>query len=170
MGWGIVSYIIRYYFNPCGTGSHLYPANTNTLRSRTLSSRSYSTLVGLAFSFSLASLIAPLLYHNLGDLSRGFYIFLEPQSPASTQWGRLTSPVCSSSWHPYCITTWAVCQGVFSLVSDGTWPPRLGRQPSTSPLDNDSITHNEWFVKHFGRIIFFIFFAFSSWQIAEGVV
>lgn len=33
MEWGIVSYIIRYYFNPCGTGSHLYTANTNTLRS-----------------------------------------------------------------------------------------------------------------------------------------
>ena len=33
MEWGIVSYIIRYYFNPCGTGSHLYSANTNTLRS-----------------------------------------------------------------------------------------------------------------------------------------
>ena len=47
---GIVSCIIRYYFNPCGTGSHLYPANTNTLRSRTLSSRSYTTLVGLGFS------------------------------------------------------------------------------------------------------------------------
>ena len=31
--WGIVSCIIRYYFNPCGTGSHLYTANTNTLRS-----------------------------------------------------------------------------------------------------------------------------------------
>ena len=31
--WSIVSCIIRYYFNPCGTGSHLYPANTNTLRS-----------------------------------------------------------------------------------------------------------------------------------------
>ena len=33
MEWGIVSHIIRYYFNPCGTGSHLYSANTNTLRS-----------------------------------------------------------------------------------------------------------------------------------------
>ena len=30
---GIVSCIIPYYFNPWGTGSHLYPANTNTLRS-----------------------------------------------------------------------------------------------------------------------------------------
>ena len=49
MEWGIVSYIIRYYFNPCGTGSHLYSANTNTLRARTLSSRTYLTLVGLAF-------------------------------------------------------------------------------------------------------------------------
>ena len=33
MEWGIVSHIIRYYFNPCGTGSHLYTANANTLRS-----------------------------------------------------------------------------------------------------------------------------------------
>ena len=30
---GIVSRIIPYYFNRQGTGSHLYPANTNTLRS-----------------------------------------------------------------------------------------------------------------------------------------
>jgi hypothetical protein len=33
MEWGIVSHIIRYCFNPCGTGSHLYTANANTLRS-----------------------------------------------------------------------------------------------------------------------------------------
>ena len=57
MEWGIVSYIIRYYFNPCSTGSHLYPANTNTLRSRALPSRTYPTLMGLAFGFCLASLV-----------------------------------------------------------------------------------------------------------------
>ena len=59
MEWGIVSCIIRYYFNPCGTGSHLYSANTNTLRSRTLSSRSYTTLVGLGVS---PQPCIPLLY------------------------------------------------------------------------------------------------------------
>jgi hypothetical protein len=31
--WGIVSHIIPYCFNPWGTGSHLYTANANTLRS-----------------------------------------------------------------------------------------------------------------------------------------
>ena len=49
MEWGIVSYIIRYYFNPCGTGSHLYSANTNTLRSGHRV-EVLLTLVGLPFS------------------------------------------------------------------------------------------------------------------------
>ena len=31
--WSIVSHIIPYYFNSWGTGSHLYTANANTLRS-----------------------------------------------------------------------------------------------------------------------------------------
>ena len=58
MEWGIVSYIIRYYFNPCGTGSHLYSANTNTLRSdrgvKVLQSLVGHPLIGLPYP--------PLLY------------------------------------------------------------------------------------------------------------
>ena len=45
---------------------------------------------------SFVPCFVPLLYHNLGGLSRGFSFFLEPQSPASTQWGSLACPVCSS--------------------------------------------------------------------------
>jgi hypothetical protein len=76
MEWGIVSYIIRYYFNPCGTGSHLYSANTNTLRSRTLSSRTYTTLVGFAFGFRLASLFCTLIVSQLGRFVKRFLKFL----------------------------------------------------------------------------------------------
>jgi hypothetical protein len=58
MEWGIVSHIIRYYFNPCGTGSHLYSANTNTLRSdhwvKVLQSLVGHPLIGLPYP--------PLLY------------------------------------------------------------------------------------------------------------
>ena len=35
-------------FQPARSGSHLYPASLHPMRSRTLSSRSYTTLVGLA--------------------------------------------------------------------------------------------------------------------------
>ena len=43
-----VSCVSSTLFQPARSGSHLYTANRNTLRSRTLSSRSYPTLVGLA--------------------------------------------------------------------------------------------------------------------------
>ena len=43
-----VSCVSSTLFQPARSGSHLYSANRNTLRSRTLSSRSYPTLVGLA--------------------------------------------------------------------------------------------------------------------------
>ena len=77
IGWGIVSYIIRYYFNPCGTGSHLYPANTNTLRSRTLSSRSYATLVGLGVSpLPCFPLCTCIIAHSWLFVKYFFYFFL----------------------------------------------------------------------------------------------
>ena len=53
-----VSCVSTTFFQPAWSGSHLYPANRNTLRSRTLSSRSYPTLVGLAF---VASALLPSL-------------------------------------------------------------------------------------------------------------
>jgi hypothetical protein len=126
MEWGIVSYIIRYYFNPCGTGSHLYSANTNTLRSRTLSSRTYPTLVGLAFGFCLASLFVPLLYHNLGDLSRGFFIFFRLSFRALVSAASLAYP------HPKVETLGSV----------------------VPPLDNDSISQTAPKVKNFFQKIF----------------
>ena len=70
--WSIVSHIIPYYFNSWGTGSHLYTANANTLRS----------------------------VHWVEDLLAlvGTHISWSPHPPLL---------------YPYCITTWAVCQGVF---------------------------------------------------------
>ena len=58
---------------PCGTGSHLYTANANTLRSRTLSSRSNTTLVGLAFGFCLASLIYILIIAHIRLFVKYFF-------------------------------------------------------------------------------------------------
>ena len=75
MEWGIVSYIIRYYFNPCGTGPHLYSANTNTLRS-VHRNKDLLALVGThIFVVALPSPFVPLLYHTLRGLSRGFLNF-----------------------------------------------------------------------------------------------
>ena len=56
--WGIVSHIIRYCFNPCGTGSHLYTANANTLRS-VHRNKDLLALVGTHLSWSPCP---PLLY------------------------------------------------------------------------------------------------------------
>ena len=138
--WLVVVEISATLFQPARSGSHLYPAPLHPVRSRTLSSRSYTTLVGLATPllpcFPLCAFIiayiwlfvkhffcqvlyfsekilgenlvkrsqwtrttirsaqicnaesnrfasrnqsrtsfVPLLYHNLGDLSRGFLKF-----------------------------------------------------------------------------------------------
>ena len=61
-GWSIVSHIIPYYFNSWGTGSHLYPANANTLRSghqakvlRTLVGRSLWDCLALSFCVLIIS-------------------------------------------------------------------------------------------------------------------
>ena len=70
---GIVSHIIRYYFNPCGAGSHLYTANANTLRSAS-SGRSYIALVGFPVLGCLPSAVI-ILYHTFRILSRGFAKF-----------------------------------------------------------------------------------------------
>ena len=72
LGVGIVSCIIPYYFNPWGTGSHLYSANTNTLRSGHWV-EVLLTLVGLpSLGVALPSPFVPLLYHTLRGLSRTF--------------------------------------------------------------------------------------------------
>jgi len=72
MDWGIVSYIIRYYFNPCGTGSHLYSANTNTLRSDR-GAKVLLTLVGLSFWDCLALPFCTLIVSQLGRFVKNFF-------------------------------------------------------------------------------------------------
>ena len=72
--WLVVVEISATLFQPVRSGSHLYSAPLHPVRSRTLSSRSYPTLVGLAIS--LASALHPsftsLLYHKSCDLSIDF--------------------------------------------------------------------------------------------------
>ena len=71
---GIVSCIIPYYFNRWGTGSHLYTAHTNTVRSDhwelVLLALVGAPCLGLPFPHLLY-----LLYHNFCGLSRGFRSF-----------------------------------------------------------------------------------------------
>ena len=73
--WLVVVEISATLFQPARSGSHLYSAPLHPVRSRTLSSRTYPTLVGLAISLASAlhPSFVPLLYHTLRDLSRGFF-------------------------------------------------------------------------------------------------
>ena len=71
-----VSCVSPTFFQPVGSGSHLYTANRNTLRSRTLSSRSYMTLVGQPLlSGCLASLICILIISQTLRFVKTFLIF-----------------------------------------------------------------------------------------------
>ena len=71
--WGIVSRIIPYYFNLWGTGSHLYPANANTLRS------DYQTkdLLALMGTHTCGRLVLPfctsIVSHFKGFVKREFF-------------------------------------------------------------------------------------------------
>ena len=141
---GIVSYIIRYYFNPCGTGSHLYTANTNTLRS-VHRNKDLLALVGLAtpllpciphlyldyitlLVICQALFLCQVLLVTEKDLtkfsskeierSNGF----EPHLPDCGVEPLLHQQnwVCyrlslAPLLYPYCITTWVICQGVFTF-------------------------------------------------------
>ena len=69
--------IIQHFFSELALVHTWYSAPLHPVRSRTLSSRAYPTLVGLAIS--LASALLPSfvswLYHLIDYLSRGFYDF-----------------------------------------------------------------------------------------------
>ena len=58
---------------------------------------------------------------------------------------RKSEVVSISPWHPYCITTRAICQGVFgTFFFEFIATPTIHRSGSwvlPSPLDNDSIPH-----------------------------
>ena len=60
-------------------------------------------------------LFVPLLYHTLRVLSRVFYIFLRGALFFIFAFATLCQSALSS-WHPYCIIDWVVCQGeIFPL-------------------------------------------------------
>ena len=71
-GMGIVSHIIRYCFNPCGTGSHLYTANANTLRS-VHRNKDLLALVGTHTRGRLALPFCTLIVSQLGRFVKGFF-------------------------------------------------------------------------------------------------
>ena len=86
-------------FSLGGSGSHLYSAHTNTVRSRTLSSRSYSPLVGLATPLlPCIPHLHPYYITRMGICQEVFYIFFESPDFITTialWWllGCLTSPL-----------------------------------------------------------------------------
>ena len=90
------------------------PHNGATVRSRTLSSWSNTTLVGLVSTTSaMLPSFVPLLYHTLRGLSRGFLHFFSTNPTEGTHPQEMRSYLTwLSSLHPYCITTWGICQGV----------------------------------------------------------
>ena len=130
-----VSCVSSTFFQPARSGSHLYSANRNTLRSghgakvlltlvgtRSLGrlALSFCTLIvshfkgfvkrfftfffegcfvlHFRFRYSLPVcplLLTPLLYHNLGDLSRGFLHFLR------TFFSGAPTPVLHSQWQAF---------------------------------------------------------------------
>ena len=115
-----------------GSGSHLYSANLHTLRSRTLSSRTYPTLVGLA------TLLLPCFPH------------LHPYY--STRMG-ICQGVFKSFLKLFFNQHHSLAHCVPLVDSLVTGVSRL-----SFPLDTISIPHLGRFVKGFGRKSFFIFF------------
>ena len=128
-GWLLYPAYPQHYFSLWGL-VHIYIPQTGTPCGRIMGQRSYSLSWAPVFSVALPSPFVPLLYHTLRGLSRGFSNFFSllsddffkevwkvgrvpivthrgHQFPISLPTNRLPS------WHPYCITTWAVCQEVF---------------------------------------------------------
>ena len=186
---GIVSHIIRYCFTPCGSGSHLYTANTNTLRS-VHRNKDLLALVGTHLSWSPCPPLLCLNYITNLAICQGLFrkkllaVRLERTSSLcrlnrrhqpqmgeldSNEWGGTPgeSPqpkhtICVL--YPYCITTWAICQGVFYIFFDDWNLHRLflrvvscvrpkslpiRERCSLSPLDTISIPQTAHKVKNF---------------------
>ena len=74
--WLVVVEISATLFQPARSGSHLYSAPLHPVRSRTLSSRSYSTLVGLAPPLPPCfPHLHPYYITRMGICQEVFYIF-----------------------------------------------------------------------------------------------
>ena len=83
--WSIVSHIIPYYFNSWGTGSHLYTANANTLRS-VHRNKDLLALVGTHISWSPCPPLLCLNYiTNLAICSPRGHLERQAEFHASTQ-------------------------------------------------------------------------------------
>ena len=72
--WSIVSHIIPYYFNSWGTGSHLYTANANTLRS-VHRNKDLLALVGTHISWSPCPPLLYLYYSTLLAICQVLFLF-----------------------------------------------------------------------------------------------
>ena len=115
---------------------HIYIPQTGTPCGRIVGQRSYMTLMGLAFGFRLALPFCTLIVSQLGGFVKRFFLevstfFYLPVLLATRAvrfipcgGGRVSLP----SWLLlHCITTWAICQGVFPTFSHLFTRELLGR-------------------------------------------
>ena len=72
-----VSCVSPTLFQPVGSGSHLYSAHRNTMRSRTLSARTYSLSWAPTFCGCLASLICVLIITQLRWFVKTLFDFFQ---------------------------------------------------------------------------------------------
>ena len=108
------TFVSRYTYTPCG---------------RVMGQRSYGLSWVFPFGTALPSPFVPLLYHNLGDLSRGFWNFF--QRTFFTRCAPHPWCLVDSSWLLlHCITHRAVCQeGCWKksqLFFNGRFPTQYG--------------------------------------------
>ena len=76
---------------------------------------SLCTRQGFVASFTSHLGCVALIVSQLGRFVKGFGEFFPKNSKIFFSLQDLAAP----HWHPYCITTWAICQGVFYIFSRG---------------------------------------------------
>ena len=140
---GIVSCIIPYYFNRRGTGSHLYTAHTNTVRSghreSVLLALVGAPCLGLPFPHLLY-----LLYHKPFGLSipflrelRGFRWLFVVFFYSVYRSHPLVSLVGTPLNCLNCTTIFVACQEGFAIFTEtfcSCWTPIVGGRPFAPPL------------------------------------
>ena len=116
MGLAFVSCVSSTFFQPARSGSHLYSAHRNTMRSGH-GAEVLLTLVGLSLWDCLAlSFCTLIVSHFKGFVKRFFELFRSVGRFCFTSPNYALGRGCSllsASLHPYCITTWVICQEVF---------------------------------------------------------
>ena len=128
-GWLVVIEISATWFQPARSGSHLYSAPLYPVRSRTLSSRSYMTLVGQPLlSDCLASLFCILIISHYWWFVKTFFSKEDGSS------GRQLQPLQAQRWgNLFCIL---IISQVFRLVKgffDFFWEASGFEPPSVPP-------------------------------------